>query len=95
MAIRATPNGIASMAEWRVRLAMGLKDEQDQTTFMGNPNPNPNPNLNLNPNPNQRTVRRPKGRSVRSSVRPRPGRRPVVSRRQPTRVMRHRATRVL
>ena len=34
MAIRATPNGIASMAEWRVRLAMGLKDEQDQTTFM-------------------------------------------------------------
>ena len=22
------------MAEWRVRLAMGLKDEQDQTTFM-------------------------------------------------------------
>ena len=34
MAIRATPNGIASMAEWRVRLAMGLKDEQDQTTFI-------------------------------------------------------------
>ena len=34
MAIRATANGIASMAEWRVRLAMGLKDEQDQTTFM-------------------------------------------------------------
>ena len=29
MAIHATPNGIASMAEWRVRLAMGLKDEQD------------------------------------------------------------------
>ena len=22
------------MSEWRVRLAMGLKDEQDQTTFM-------------------------------------------------------------
>ena len=34
LAVRATPNGIASMAEWRVRLAVGQKDEQDQTTFM-------------------------------------------------------------
>ena len=34
LAVRATPNGIKTMAEWRVRLAVGQKDEQDQTTFM-------------------------------------------------------------
>jgi hypothetical protein len=33
LAVRATPNGIAAMAEWRIRLAVGQKDEQDQTTF--------------------------------------------------------------
>ena len=33
LAIRATRNGIAAMAEWRIRLAVGQKDEQDQTTF--------------------------------------------------------------
>ena len=34
LAIRATQNGIGAMAEWRVRLAIGQKNEQDQTTFM-------------------------------------------------------------
>lgn len=34
LAVRATPNGIGVMAEWRVRLAVGQKNEQDQTTFM-------------------------------------------------------------
>ena len=33
LAVRATPNGIATMAEWKVRLQVGQKDEQDQTTF--------------------------------------------------------------
>ena len=33
IAVRATPNGIATMAEWKVRLQVGEKDEQDQTTF--------------------------------------------------------------
>lgn len=33
LAVRATPDGIATMAEWQVRLAVGQKDEQDQTTF--------------------------------------------------------------
>ena len=33
IAVRATPNGIATMAEWKVRLQVGQKDEQDQTTF--------------------------------------------------------------
>ena len=33
LAVRATPNGIAAMAEWRIRLFVGQKDEQDQTTF--------------------------------------------------------------
>ena len=33
MAIRASPNGIATMAEWKIRLQVGAKDEQDQTTF--------------------------------------------------------------
>ena len=33
-AVRATADGIGAMAEWRVRLAMGQKNEQDQTTFM-------------------------------------------------------------
>ena len=32
--VRATEKGIATMAEWRVRLAVAQKDEQDQTTFM-------------------------------------------------------------
>ena len=32
LAIRASPNGIAAMAEWRVRLAVGQKDEQDQAS---------------------------------------------------------------
>jgi len=34
LAIRATREGIAAMAEWRIRLAVAQKDEQDQTTFM-------------------------------------------------------------
>ena len=33
IAVRATKNGIATMAEWKIRLAVGQKDEQDQTTF--------------------------------------------------------------
>ncbi|EOD25951.1 hypothetical protein EMIHUDRAFT_237370 [Emiliania huxleyi CCMP1516] len=33
LAVRATPNGIAAMAEWKVRLQVGEKNEQDQTTF--------------------------------------------------------------
>ena len=33
IAVRATPNGIATMAEWKIRLQVGEKDEQDQTTF--------------------------------------------------------------
>jgi len=33
LAVRATPDGIAAMAEWQIRLMVGQKDEQDQTTF--------------------------------------------------------------
>ena len=33
IAVRASANGIATMAEWKVRLQVGEKDEQDQTTF--------------------------------------------------------------
>ncbi len=33
IAVRATAAGIATMAEWRVRLSVGQNDEQDQTTF--------------------------------------------------------------
>ena len=34
IAIKPTEDGIAAMAEWRIRLAIGQKNEQDQTTFM-------------------------------------------------------------
>ena len=34
LAIRATEDGINVMNEWRYRLAIGQKNEQDQTTFM-------------------------------------------------------------
>ena len=33
LAVRATDDGIKTMAEWKVRLKVGQKDEQDQTTF--------------------------------------------------------------
>merc|ERR1719198_2567192 len=33
LAVRATSDGIATMAEWKIRLQVGEKDEQDQTTF--------------------------------------------------------------
>ena len=34
LAVRATADGIATMREWRQRIALAQKDEQDQTTFM-------------------------------------------------------------
>ena len=33
LAVRATAAGIATMAEWKIRLFVGQNDEQDQTTF--------------------------------------------------------------
>ena len=34
IAVRATTDGVRAMTEWRVRMAMGQKNEQDQTVFM-------------------------------------------------------------
>lgn len=34
LAVRATDDGIGAMMEWRYRLAIGQKNEQDQTTFV-------------------------------------------------------------
>ena len=34
IAVRATTDGVRAMSEWRVRMAVGQKNEQDQTVFM-------------------------------------------------------------
>ena len=41
IAVRATSQGIASMAEWRVRMGMGQKNEQDQARHATPPHATP------------------------------------------------------